>query len=355
MISVGLIGCGDVAERGHVPALMHHRKFRIVAICDLVPQRFEAVAKLVGNVPCYADWRRMLEAEKLDAVVIALPPEISTDVAIACLDQNLAVLDEKPLAATLADGQRLARRVRERKQVYQSGFVLRYGDWVRGIGRLTASLGAPLRIKAEVYDERWNPNDTIHFSRIQSFLKNSTALTHEGSHVVDYASLWNASPWTSVSAFAQKTSPTFRGPNIWSAEVELTDLSKLTVKVGWLLPELPQSFVSIEGPAGSLYFNCVTGHGEYQLEAEQRRLAFPPTAPEWQRQYDTFATAIDRGHAEAATVNDALRALEITTAGELSVQQGMRITRADLYRYTASQVVDRGHDSTTRLGNSLSA
>ena len=171
MISVGLIGCGDVAENGHVPALMRHPQFRIASVCDLAPHRATLLADHAGGVPRYAEWRKMLEAEKLDAVVIALPPEISTDVAIGCLDRNLAVLDEKPLAATLADGQRLARSVAEGKRVYQSGFVLRYGDWVREIGRLTKSLGLPLRISVEIYDERWNPDDTAHFSRIQSFLR----------------------------------------------------------------------------------------------------------------------------------------------------------------------------------------
>jgi predicted dehydrogenase len=355
MISVGLIGCGDVAERGHVPALARHPKFRIAAVCDLAPERAAVVANLAGGVPRFSDWRAMLDSEKLMAVVLALPPEISTEVAINCLDRNLAVLDEKPLAATLTDGQRVARVVREGKHVYQSGFVLRYGDWVREIGQLAGSLGSPLRIKAEIYDERWNPDDTVHFGRIQSFLKNSSALTHEGSHVIDYASLWNGSPWTSVSAFAQQTSPSFRGPNIWNAHVELADLSTLTIKLGWLLPDLPQSAIAVEGPGGTIHFNCATGEGEYQVESEHRQLTLQPTAPEWERQYDAFAAAIEQGRAISATVDDALRALEVTTAGELSAHKGVPITRADLYRHTAAHVVDVGHESATQVGNSLSA
>jgi hypothetical protein len=55
-------------------------------------------------------------------------------------------------------------------------------------------------------------------------------------------------------------------------------------------------------------------------------------APEWQRQYDAFARAIERGAADCATVEDALRALEITAACELSAQQGISISRAELQR-----------------------
>lgn len=355
MISVGLIGCGDVAEHGHVPALTRHSKFRIAAVCDLFADRAALLGKLAGGVACYSDWRKMLNSEKLEAVVIALPPEISTEVVLGCLDRNLAVLDEKPLATSLTDGHRLSRAVNEGKHVYQSGFVLRYGDWVREIGRLAKSLGLPLKMKAEIYDERWNPENTVHFSRIQSFLKNSTALTHEGSHVIDYAGLWNASPWTSVSAFAQRTSPTFCGPNTWNASVELADLSTLTVKVGWLLPRLPESTISVEGPEGEIHFNCVTGDGLYRVESEQKHLSFRPAAPEWERQYDAFASAIDRGAAISATVNDALKALEVTAAGELSAQKGIRITRAELYRNAAPYPFETDHNSATQLGNSLSA
>ena len=104
-------------------------------------------------------------------------------------------------------GRRLQRAVEETNGVYQIGFVLRYGDWVEQIRELTPRLGSPLQINVEVYDERLNPADLLHLARIQSFIKNSSAMTHEGSHVIDYVSLWNPSPWTRVSSVAQQTSP----------------------------------------------------------------------------------------------------------------------------------------------------
>ena len=327
MNSVGLIGCGDVAEYGHLPTIVRHDRFRLAAVCDLKPHRAKLLAARAGGVPFFTDWRELLACEKLDAAVLALPPEVSPDVVEECLRRKLAVLDEKPLAATVADGRRLARLVAETKSVYQIGFVLRYGDWVQEIRQLMASLGSPLRIRAEVYDERLDSADVMHFSRIQGFLKNSSALSHEGSHVIDYVGLWNSSPWTSVSAFAQQTSPEFSGPNVWNAQVDLADLSKLHIRVAWLLPELPPSTITVEGPAGRLYFNCLTGEGEYEVVDEQRVLSLEPVAPQWTRQYDAFAGAIERGIVDFATVHDALKALEITAACELSARLGSNITR----------------------------
>jgi predicted dehydrogenase len=355
MISVGLIGCGDVAEHGHVPALIRHPKFRIAAVCDVLPQRAELLATRAGNVPSYSDWRKLLQNERLDAVVAALPPEISADVVIACLKRGLAVLDEKPLAASLADGQRLAETVTSGNHIYQCGFVLRYGEWVRQIAQSVKSLGLPLNISAEVYDERYDSSKQNHLVRIQSFLKNSSAMTHEGSHIVDYASIWNPAEWVRVSSFARKTSPDFLGPNVWNSKVELADLSTLNIKVAWLLPEIPHSVISIEGPHGRVYFNCVTGQGELEVGSERTEMSVAPTKPEWDKQYDAFADAFDRDGVSCATVHDALRALEITTACELSVENGGSVSREELYRVAGNRNGSGKQGAESKRGKSLSA
>jgi myo-inositol 2-dehydrogenase/D-chiro-inositol 1-dehydrogenase len=325
MISVALIGCGDVAEHGHLPALSRHKRFRLAAVCDIDRPRAELFASLQAGVSVYTDWRELLRSERLDAVVLALPPEVSAPVAIECLQCGLAVLDEKPLAASLDEGRYLADKVRVCDRIYQVGFVLRYGDWVRRITELAPSLGTPQIICAEIYDERLDSTDTVHLNRVQSFLKNSSAMTHEGSHVIDYVSLWNSSPWTRVTASAQCTLSSFAGPNVWNAQVSLADNSILDLKVAWLLPKLPQSTISIEGPSGKLHFNCATGRGNYETDQARESFNLCPMRPEWDRQYDAFAAAIERGRVISATVDDALRTLEVTHACELSARDACPI------------------------------
>jgi myo-inositol 2-dehydrogenase / D-chiro-inositol 1-dehydrogenase len=251
-------------------------------------------------------------------------------VAIEALRLNLAVLDEKPLAATVAEGRRLQQAVEDHNGIYQIGFVLRYGDWVERIRELTPRLGSPLQISVEVYDERLNPDDPLHLARIQSFIKNSSAMTHEGSHVVDYVSLWNPSPWTRVSSIAQQTSPSFSGPNIWNSQVELADRSTLNVKVAWLLPEIPHSTVTLIGPEGRVEFNCITGKGLIETAGVEQPFELPPLAPHWGRQYHAFAEAIERGRAAYATVYDGMRALETTAACELSARTGASVSPDEL-------------------------
>jgi len=324
---IALIGCGAIAAGGHAPVIRRHPRFALAAVCDVKPEAARRLAREFGDAPAYEDWRDLLDREEFDAAVLALPPEVSPDVVIECLRRGLPVLDEKPLAATPRDGRRVERALAEFGGVYQCGFVLRYADWVREVGRLAAAIGAPSRTRVTVYDERLDRSDVEHLNRIQSFLANSSAMTHEGSHVVDYAAIWNPSPWTRVRASAERTAPDFKGPNVWRASVESADGSTLDMEIGWLLPALPPCAVSIEGPGGRLELNPSTGIGGWRIGAERGTLALPPLAPEWDRQYDAFAEAIDRGVAATATLADGLRALEVTAAAEASARNGAAVER----------------------------
>ena len=338
MISIGLIGCGDVAEYGHLPTILAHDRFRPVAVCDISPARAQLLARRAGGIAAYQDWRELLDNEKLDAVVLALPPEVSPAIVEECLDRHLAVLDEKPLAASVAVGRQLATLIGNRHCVYQVGFVLRYGDWVHDIQAAVASLGSPLQINVDIFDERLDVKNFVHLARIQSFLRNSSALTHEGSHVIDYVGLWRNANWCSVAASSRKTLDIFDGPNVWNARINFKDETTLEVQVGWLLAELPPSTIDIRGPSGQLHFNLATGRGEMRVVGLQQSLDWKPIAAEWHRQYDAFAEAIDAGTATRATVHDALRALEITAACELSARKGREITRTE---FLNEGIIDR--------------
>jgi predicted dehydrogenase len=39
--SIALIGCGDVAEQGHLPAILEDPQFRLTAVCDVNRSRAE--------------------------------------------------------------------------------------------------------------------------------------------------------------------------------------------------------------------------------------------------------------------------------------------------------------------------
>lgn len=94
MKHVLLIGCGEIAVAGHLPALeVLAREGRVaVTACDVDDARRAAVAQRFG-VAVAADWRDVAGA---DAVVLSAPPAVNAALAVEALDRGLAVLCEKP-------------------------------------------------------------------------------------------------------------------------------------------------------------------------------------------------------------------------------------------------------------------
>ena len=81
-----------------------------VGVVDPAPQAREQAQR--AGLVAFADLEAALAATNPDAVVIASPPDRHADQAVACLGAGCAVLVEKPLALTLADGRRVAEAAR---------------------------------------------------------------------------------------------------------------------------------------------------------------------------------------------------------------------------------------------------
>jgi predicted dehydrogenase len=96
MARIGLMGCGSVADFGHLPAIVSTPGLEIVALFDPVPGRAESYSKKFGGKP-FTDETQFF-AEGLDAVVISSPVAFHHDNVMLCSEHNVHVLCEKPIA-----------------------------------------------------------------------------------------------------------------------------------------------------------------------------------------------------------------------------------------------------------------
>ena len=112
-----MIGCGGIAKT-HLQALAELRRLELddavfVAVCDSNAENAQGFAREIatrfGNQPTvYADYRELLDKERLDAVDICLPHGLHHGVAIAALEAGVHVLCEKPLGITIAASRMMA-------------------------------------------------------------------------------------------------------------------------------------------------------------------------------------------------------------------------------------------------------
>ncbi|WP_242140389.1 Gfo/Idh/MocA family oxidoreductase [Sphingomonas sp. TREG-RG-20F-R18-01] len=97
-IRLGIVGIGKIARDQHVPAIMANPAFVLAATAD--PHGS------LDGVPAFGDFAAMLAGmPDLDAVAICTPPGLRAGIATAAIDAGLAVLLEKPTAATLAQAE----------------------------------------------------------------------------------------------------------------------------------------------------------------------------------------------------------------------------------------------------------
>ena len=101
--------------------------FRVVCVCDLVPEKVRAAQKIFGeDVGGYTDVDAFLRHEGLDAVVVATPDFAHADCAVAVLKARKNLFLEKPMAQTIEDCDRIIDAWKGSGTVFMVGLELRY-------------------------------------------------------------------------------------------------------------------------------------------------------------------------------------------------------------------------------------
>lgn len=100
-----IVGCGDVSVV-HAEALAAVGNVDLVAVCDTHPGRLAAATQRWG-VPGFTSHEQLYAAVHPDVVHVATPRAAHEDPTVDALAAGIHVLQEKPLAATLAQGERI--------------------------------------------------------------------------------------------------------------------------------------------------------------------------------------------------------------------------------------------------------
>jgi len=141
-VRIGVVGAGFIAGR-HLDSLAALDGAAVVAVADPVTDRAEVLAARAGATP-YAGWERMVEAERLDALYVCVPPFAHGPVEEAAVDRGLPLFVEKPLGRDLATAERLAARIERAGLVTAVGYHWRYLDTTEQAAELLAA--APARL-----------------------------------------------------------------------------------------------------------------------------------------------------------------------------------------------------------------
>ncbi len=149
-IRLGILGAGLAVKNLHWPALQQLTdQYTIVQMCDVDPEA--AARHIAGPVPFTSDVGALLDNPGVEAVLISLPIHLTADMILAAARAGKAVIAEKPVAATLAQGRRLVNAltgvsmpVAIAENYHFRPDIVQARDWIRA-GRI----GAPFLLLSE--------------------------------------------------------------------------------------------------------------------------------------------------------------------------------------------------------------
>ena len=106
-LKIGVIGAGGIAAHAHMPGYAKMDNVEIVAICDIKPEKAEALAKEYNVAQVYEDYKDVLDIPGLDAIDICTPNYLHSIIAVEALEKGLHVFSEKPDAVSAAEAEKM--------------------------------------------------------------------------------------------------------------------------------------------------------------------------------------------------------------------------------------------------------
>ena len=204
----GIIGAGSIAEIAHLPAIAGNKLAELVAVCDIDAGRAEEVGRKWKAKAWYADYRKMLEREKLDAVIVATPNNYHRNQVIAAAKRGIHILVEKPMAVTNQEAWDMVAAAKSHRVKLMVGCDRRYwvhNEWAKEL--IDAGvIGKVLMSRACLHEHWFNYEEHIARTRFRQDVRmtGGAAINDTGAHAIDLLVWLNNSKVKRVVGVAER-------------------------------------------------------------------------------------------------------------------------------------------------------
>jgi predicted dehydrogenase len=262
-LKTGIVGLG-ILGRQYVETLLPHPDVQLVALCDVRPQVLGEFAARTGAAT-YTDLDEMLRGQSLDLVVVATPDHLHRAPVMAAIQAGVPnIIEEKPLATTLADARTIFDAVEQQK----TRLFINYANRAMPLDLATyyvvqqQLIGRPVYAESRLDDNISVPRN-LWGSRSKEFAGGSSTAHFLLSHVVDLM-LWTFAPAriTDVYAFSQEVVLGYT-PDLYDAFLTFDSGLKVRVKAEWIkhMDQIVEFYTSITGVDGTVIYNKLPGFG----------------------------------------------------------------------------------------------
>ncbi|WP_320067680.1 Gfo/Idh/MocA family oxidoreductase [Micromonospora sp. RTGN7] len=152
----GLFGTGHWAAETHAAAIGAHSRAELVGVWGRNPDRAAELARRHG-VPAFTEVDALIDA--CDAVAVALPPDVQSDIAVRAASAGRHLLLDKPLALNLADADRVVAAAGQSGVASVVFFTQRFHPNVTGFLAATAAAGGWQHARATMFTSIFQPGN----------------------------------------------------------------------------------------------------------------------------------------------------------------------------------------------------
>lgn len=156
MLSFGLFGTGYWAAEVHAAALAAHPAARLAGVWGRDPVKAAALAQRY-DVPAFDDIDALIEA--VDAVAVALPPDVQAEIATRAATAGRHLLLDKPLALTLTDADRVVAAAAQSGVASEIFFTSRFNPEVAAFVAAAAAAGGWHAARVAIFGSIFQPGN----------------------------------------------------------------------------------------------------------------------------------------------------------------------------------------------------
>jgi len=197
LINVGIIGAGEFARGMHLPNLKKlSNLYSILAICDVDTVNARNTAQRFGAKYCIANYEEILKDENIDLVMITLPHNLHSKVAMEAARAGKAIFCEKPMALNEEELDELVKTLEETKVPYLVGFNRRFSSFAQKMKELIQERESPV-----IIDYQMNAGYLCQSHWTQTEIGGGRNIG-EGCHIYDLFTFFTESEPERINAFS---------------------------------------------------------------------------------------------------------------------------------------------------------
>jgi UDP-N-acetylglucosamine 3-dehydrogenase len=331
-VKIAIIGCGAVAEKMHWPEYTRSQDAEIVACVDIIEEKAQHLAELVGGAEAYSDYHDVLVRDEVQAVDICLPNYLHAPVTIAAAGAGKHILCEKPMSISMADAQamidaaesagvtlmvrqstRFAPPYSRVKEVVDSGVL----------GKINTARG----VHCHGGPEFWTPNYRWFFTKD---LVGAGAALDMGIHICDFVLWLVGKEVVEVTGFAGTLEKDIEVDDNIMTLMRFDDGTFAFCQASWSVKPMGDSSLTIHGERGVLRLRRDPEHPivlELRSEEGGPDLQYPEIAfpGPWGTACGHFVECLVEGKEPMVTGEEGMRALEVVLATIRASETGQTV------------------------------